>query len=181
MIWNSFSFFLTNTESESEAFLRFNSNILETNLVNILILLGLLIYGYKTIVTVSLDNRQKEIIQTIENAQKDVVNASNYYYLAEKGFTQSFFWLQCWKAFYQKDKIDLVTTNYTLVKTGITEAFFTTESLIDNFEKKAFITLQQYVIFVTASKILRKFLALSEAEKSKVIEVTIFKLGGTKK
>lgn len=179
MTWNSFSFFL-NSE-EAEAFLQLNPNILETNLVNILILIGLLLYGNKVSFSVSLENRQKEIIQTIENAQKDVLNASNYYYLAEKGFTQSLFWLQSWKALYQKDKIDLVNNKYKLVKTGLSETFSTTESLINNFENKAFITLQQYMIFVTASKILRKFLFLSETEQSKLIEVTISKLGGAKK
>ena len=178
MTWNSFSFFL-NSE-EAEAFLQLNPNILETNLVNILILIGLLLYGNKVSFSVSLENRQKEIIQTIENAQKDVLNASNYYYLAEKGFTQSLFWLQSWKALYQKDKIDLVNNKYKLVKTGLSETFITTENLINNFENKAFITLQQYMIFVTASKILRKFLFLSEAEQSKLIEVTISKLGGVK-
>ena len=182
MIWNSFSFFLNNEESGlTEAFLQLNPNILETNLINILILIGLLIYGNKVSFSVSLENRQKEIIQTIENAQKDVSNASNYYYLAEKGFTQSFFWLQSWKALYQKDKVDLVTSKYTSVKTGLLDTFLTTENLINNFENKAFLTLQQYLIFITASKILRKFLFLSEAEKSKVIEVTILKLGGTNK
>lgn len=179
MTWNSFSFFL-NSE-EAEAFLQLNPNILETNLVNILILIGLLLYGNKVSFSVSLENRQKEIIQTIENSQKDVLNASNYYYLAEKGFTQSLFWLQSWKALYQKDKIDLVNNKYKLVKTGLLETFSTTENLINNFENKAFITLQQYLIFVTASKILRKFLFLSEAEQSKLIEVTISKLGGVKK
>lgn len=179
MTWNSFSFFL-NSE-ETEAFLQLNPNILETNLVNILILIGLLVYGNKVSFSVSLENRQKEIIQTIENAQKDVLNASNYYYLAEKGFTQSLFWLQSWKALYQKDKIDLVNNKYKLVQTGLLETFSTTENLINNFENKAFITLQQYMIFVTASKILRKFLFLSETEQSKLIEVTISKLGGAKK
>lgn len=179
MTWNSFSFFL-NSE-ETEAFLQLNPNILETNLVNILILIGLLVYGNKVSFSVSLENRQKEIIQTIENAQKDVLNASNYYYLAEKGFTQSLFWLQSWKALYQKDKIDLVNNKYKLVQTGLLDTFSTTENLINNFENKAFITLQQYMIFVTASKILRKFLFLSEAEQSKLIEVTISKLGGAKK
>ena len=144
-------------------------------------MIGLLLYGNKVSFSVSLENRQKEIIQTIENAQKDVLNASNYYYLAEKGFTQSLFWLQSWKALYQKDKIDLVNNKYKLVKTGLSETFSTTESLINNFENKAFITLQQYMIFVTASKILRKFLFLSETEQSKLIEVTISKLGGVKK
>jgi F-type H+-transporting ATPase subunit b len=179
MTWNFFSFLLTN--EETEAFLQLNPNILETNLVNILILIGILIYGNKVSFSVSLENRQKEIIQTIENAQKDVASASNYYYLAEKGFTQSLFWLQSWKMLYEKEKIDLVEGKYKLVKTGLTETFATTETLIKNFENKSFIALQRYMILVTASKILRKFLYLSEDEQSKLIEVTISKLGGSKK
>jgi len=179
MTWNTFSFLLNN--EEAEAFLQLNPNILETNLVNILILIGILLYGNKISFSVSLENRQKEIIQTIENAQKDVVNASNYYYLAEKGFTQSLFWLQSWKSVYEQDKIDLVNNKYKLVKTGLTETFTTTENLITNFESKSFVALQRYIILVTASKILRKFLFLSDADQSKVIEVTISKLGGIKK
>jgi len=56
----------------------------------------------------------------------------------------------------------------------------TTESLIKNFEKKAFVSLQRYIILITASKILRKFFFLSEKEQSKLIEVTISKLGELK-
>ena len=179
MTWNTFSFLLNN--EEAEAFLQLNPNILETNLVNILILIGILLYGNKISFSVTLENRQKEIIQTIENAQKDVVNASNYYYLAEKGFTQSLFWLQSWKSVYEQDKIDLVNSKYKLVKTGLAETFTTTENLITNFESKSFVALQRYIILVTASKILRKFLFLSDADQSKVIEVTISKLGGIKK
>jgi F0F1-type ATP synthase membrane subunit b/b' len=179
MTWNLFSFLL-NSE-EAEPFLQLNPNFLETNVANISILIGLLIYGNKVSFAPSLENRQKEIILTIENAQKDVLNASNYYYLAEKGFTQSLFWLQAWKGLYEKDKIEIVNQKYKQVKTGLVETFSTTESLIKNFESKAFISLQRYMIFVTASRILRKFLFLSETEQSKLIEVTIAKLGGFKK
>jgi len=167
--------------TNEEPFIQLNPNILETNVQNILILLGILVYGNKVSFSISLENRQKEIIQTIENAQKDVLNASNYYYLAEKGFTQSLFWLQSWKTLYEKDKVEFVNNKYKLVKSGLEETFSTTENLIKNFENKAFISLQRYVIFITASRILRKFLFLSEAEQSKIIEITISKLGGTKK
>jgi hypothetical protein len=126
MTWNFFSFFLSN----EEAFLEFNTNILETNVINIAILVGLLIYGYKVSFGPSLDIRQKEIIQTIENAQTDVVNASNYYSLAEKGFTQSLFWLQSWKTVYQKEKVDFVNTKYTIVKNGLLETFLTVVYLL---------------------------------------------------
>jgi len=177
---NLFSFFLTNEEA-TESFLEFNTNLLETNLFNILLLLGLLIYANKVSFSVGLADRQKEIIQTIENAQKDVLNASNYYYFAEKGFTQSLFWLQSWKSLYEQEKLDIVNSKYKQVKTGLTETFSTTEVLVSNFEKKAFLSLQRYIIFLTASRILRKFLFLSDLEQSKLIEGTIQKIGGTKK
>jgi len=175
-----FSFFLNNEEA-GESFLEFNSNLLETNVFNILLLIGLLVYANKVSFSVGLENRQKEIIQTIENAQKDVINASTYYYFAEKGFTQSLFWLQSWKTLYEKDKVEIVTSKYKQVKGSLTETFVTSESLISNFEKKAFLTLQRYIIFLTASRILRKFLFLSDSEQSKLIAGTISKIGGLKK
>ena len=172
---HTLSFFLN-----EEPLIQLNPNILESNVQNIIILLGILIYANNVSFIVTLENRQKEIIQTIENAQKDVVNASNYYYLAEKGFTQSLFWLQSWKMLYEKDKADLVTNKYTMIKKGLEETFETTENLIKNVENKAFISIQRYMIFITASRILRKFLSLSEAEQSKIVEITISKLGGRK-
>ena len=177
MEWHLSSFFLNN----EEAFIQLNPNILESNVQNLVILIGILIYANNVSFSVSLENRQKEIIQTIENAQKDVLNASNYYYLAEKGFTQSLFWLQSWKNLYEKDKVEIVETKYKLVKTGLTNTFSTTENLIKNFENKAFVSLQRYMVLITASRILRKFLFLSEDEQSKLIDVTISKLGGFKK
>jgi hypothetical protein len=174
MHWNFFSFFVNN----EEPFLQLNTNFLETNVFNILILLGVLVYANKVSFSKNLADRQLEIIKVIENAQADVVKASDYYYQAEKGFTQSLFWLQSWKTFYEQEKIDLVNKKYTFVKKGLIEIFDTTENLITNFEKKSFLTLQRYIIYVTVSKILRKFLLLSDVEKSKLIEVTINKLGG---
>jgi len=171
------SFFL----NSEEPFIEINPNILETNIINIGILVGLLIYGNKVSFSVGLEDRQKEIVQTIENAQKDVVKASDYYYLAEKGMSQSLFWLQSWKALYEKDKIDIVNNKYKIVKTGLQEAFSTTENLIKIFENKSFISLQRYIVLITASKILRKFLFLSDSEQSKLIETRISNLGGTKK
>ena len=176
MEWNILSFFL----NSEEPFIEFNTNILETNLINIFLLFGLLFYANKISFSVTLANRQQEIVQTIENAQTDVINASNYYYLAEKGFTQSLFWLQSWKILYQKEKTEIVTLKYNTVKSGLADTFSTTESLIKNFEKKAFVSLQRYIIIITASKILRKFFFLSEKEQSKLIEVTISKLGELK-
>jgi F-type H+-transporting ATPase subunit b len=176
-MWNIVSFFL----SYEELFVEFNTNILETNLINLLILIGLLLYGNKVAIEPSLDLRQKEISQTIENAQKDVLSASNSYSLAEQGFLQSIFWLQSWRSSANAEKIDIVKKKYKFVQNGLRKTFETTENFLLSFEKKAFLSLQRYILFVTASKILRKFLFLSETEQSKLLERTISQLGGTKK
>jgi F-type H+-transporting ATPase subunit b len=107
MIWN----FLL---SQEEPFLEFNSNILETNLINLLILIGLLIYANKISIQPGLDLRRDEISQIIEKAQKDVLDASTYYSDAEKGFIQSVFWLQSWRSIYQKEKLEIVNNKYKI-------------------------------------------------------------------
>lgn len=167
--------------AEEQPLITLNTNIFETNIINLSILIGLLVYLYKTSFTVTLENRQQEIIQTIENAQQDVKKASDYYYLAEKGFTQSLFWFQSWKNQYEKEKTDIVTAKYTTVKKGLKEIFETTERLMETFETRAFLSFQRYLILTAASKILRKFFFLSEKEKSKLIEITVSKLGEMKK
>jgi len=78
----------------------------------------------------------------------------------------------------KKKKKEIVLNKYKFVKNGVEENFLTTENLITNFEKKAFLSLQRYIILVTASKILRKFLFLSEKEQAKLLELTVAKLEG---
>ena len=68
MAWNVFSFFL-NSE-EAEAFIQLNTNFLETNVVNILLLLGILIYANKTSFSVGLENRQKELFKQLKMLRK---------------------------------------------------------------------------------------------------------------
>jgi hypothetical protein len=177
MNWNFLSFFL----NQEESFFEFNTNLLETNVFNILILIGLLVYANKVSFSQTLTDRQSEIITIIENAQNDVVNASNYYYQAEKGLTQSLFWLQTWKVFYQQEKLDIVNRKYKIVKAGFLETFSTTENLVNNCETKTFLSLQRYVIYFTVSKILRQFLFLTNGEQSKLLEIILLKLGGSKK
>lgn len=177
MSWNVLSFLL----SEEEAFLELNPNFLETNAFNIFLLLALLIYAYKVSFSKNLAARQEEIVQTIENAQNDLLKATEYYHVAEKGYGQTFFWLQSWKTIYEKEKVDIVESKYKQVKKGFNETFATTANLIQNLEKKAFLSLQRYILFLTASRILRKFLVLSPLEKSKLLQGIMVKLGGGKK
>lgn len=172
----SVSFFL-NFE-EAEAFLEFNTNILETNTINILLLIGLLFYIKKTSFDSNLETRQKEIVQSIENAQKDLANSFEYYDFCENLYKQSFFWLDYWKKTYQNQKIEIVELKYNSVKNFLDENIVTTKTLLRNFEKKAFLSLQKSINYLVASKILRKFFTLTEKEQIKLMEITVSSLGG---
>jgi hypothetical protein len=55
MEWHLSSFFLNN----EEAFIQLNPNILETNVQNLVILIGILVYANNVSFSVSLENRQK--------------------------------------------------------------------------------------------------------------------------
>lgn len=166
------SFFLV----ENQTLLKFNTNIFETNIINLAILIGLLIYIYKTSFTVTLENRRQEIIQAIENSQRDVQKASDHYYLAEKGFTQSLFWFQTWKKQYDEEKVNIIKRNYNSVRFGLANVFSATEDLIETYERRFFLSFQRYLLLTTASKILRRFFFLSEKEKTKLLEATVSKL-----
>ena len=163
-------------ESQEESFFQFNVNLLETNLFNILILLGILFYAYQVSFRQSLENRQQEIFQIIENAQKEVLLASQSYQLAEKAFTQSFFWFQSWKSLYEKEKEEVISNQYFQLRVNLAQSFELTENLVTTLEKKSFSDLQRYVLFLTASKILRKFVSLSEMEQSSLIETNFMKI-----
>ena len=175
MNWDLFSFFLNNEEK----MLALNSDIFETNVINIAILVGLLIYAYKTNFSVGLADRQKKIIQTIENAQKDVLITSEAYYVAEVAFTQSLFCLQSWKTFYKKEKIHAIQNKYKPIKMGTFDTYVIVNDLMWNSVNKAMASIQRYVLLMTAGRILRSFLALSPEEQSKFIEVILKKLRGS--
>jgi hypothetical protein len=172
-----FSFLLSHQESIFEI----NTNILETNLINILILIGILLYANKVAFSATLENRKKEIIQSVENAQKDVKNASNYFFISEKGFTQTLFWLQLWKNLYQNEKIKIINNQYNFSKQIIENNFDISYKLIETTEKKYYIFLQKYFLLIIASRILRRFLLLSNQEQKRMIEAIILKLGEIKK
>jgi len=174
MISTFFSFFIG-------AFIELNTNIFETNIVNIFLLLGLLIYGYQTSFRTTLKDRQLAISQVIENAVTDSMIAARYYKSVQEGCKQCIFCLESWKQLYEKEKVEIVTNKYKQVKNGVLEIFLTTETFIENFETKSFLSLQRYILFLTSSRILRKFLRLPATKQSSFIKKTLESLGGEKK
>lgn len=167
------SFFLYN----EEALVHFNTNILETNLINIILLIAFLVYASNITLKSILEKRKNDIILVLDNAEDDVINALDYYSKTEKSLKKTLFLLQAWRTLYKEENLKNLELNYNLLKKGFIETFQTTENLFQNFEIKASITLQRSILITVTSEIVRKFLYLSKKEQSKFLELTILKLG----
>lgn len=169
-----FSFFLAH---EAETF-ALNLNLLETNIINIFLLIGLLIYVKSTALDPGLKERQQEIYRQLENTKKDIFNSTEYYYLAEQAFSQNTFWLQSWQEFYKEEKYTLVNTLASTSFGFAASNIELTKNVINTLEKKSFLALQKYLLYIVTGKILRKFLTISEKDQSQLIESTLVKLRG---
>ena len=170
------SFFFVCSPS-SESFLTFNTNLLETNFFNIFLLISLLLYTYKVSFRTTLEIRQEEILQNFENLERDLSNSFLYFSLGEKAFSQNLFWLYSWKKVYKNEKNMLVKDKYENLQKGIKKNFEVIETVFGTFETKLFLSLQRYLLFLTAGKILRKFFAISLYQQSKFIQIAITQLG----
>lgn len=159
-----------------QSFINFNKNILDTNIINIFLLVLLLLYAFKFSFEPTLRIRQNDIIQRIENCQKDLIKAKNFYTLSEQKSSEILFYLENWKkkSDFDQNKFILLKTEFIL--TNLHTNFLTTESIIKNFEFKSVLILQGYILFFIVSQIFKKFYLLSEKEQIKIIELNIRKL-----
>jgi F0F1-type ATP synthase membrane subunit b/b' len=153
-----------------------NTNILETNLINILLLLGLLVYVNKTSFSLSLKERQNEISQNLAKVEKDIFSSLKFYEKSELNLKLSHLYVQEWRNTYEKEKIAIVESKYGNVKESLSQIFLNTESLFESFESKTTANLQKYLVLLATGKLLRKFFFLSKEKKSKIINEIIFNL-----
>jgi hypothetical protein len=168
-------YFLNNKSS----FLDFNTNLLETNVVNIALLFVLIYYAIKTTFNLTLEKRKMDIVQTLTLTQKDLLKSSNYYNGCIENLRKNRSLLEILRVSCTKEKLDIVSSKYSIAQQKIFEIFLVTENLFKNFEKKTFLIMQRYIMMVIASKIIRKFLNLSKEEQSLFIEKIVLQLRGS--
>lgn len=80
------------------SFIHLNPNILETNVQNLVILIGILVYAYNVSFKDALLDREIRIVRTIGIAFSDLLNAFTFYCKSERGSLQNILWLQSWRA-----------------------------------------------------------------------------------
>jgi hypothetical protein len=168
-------YFLNN----NKFFLEFNTNILETNIVNIVLLIIIIYYGIKTTFNLTLEKRKFDIVQTLTLTQEDLLKSNNYYNVCITSVRKNRSLLEMGRISCNKEKLDLVLLKYSTAQQKYSEFFCCTDNLFKNFEKRAFLIMKRYIMLTVAGKILRKFLILSKEEKSQFLEKIVFRLGGS--
>jgi F0F1-type ATP synthase membrane subunit b/b' len=156
----------------------FNFNLLETNVINIVLLLAFLIYAASTNFKLTLERRKAEIVDSLSFAQSDFLKSLNYYKASKFDLDKSLTHLQSWRSLYLEEKKEEIALKHKNAKQKILNQFIVTENLIKNFEAKAFISIERYIILRVACQMLRKFFCLSKKDQSKLLEQIIFNLGG---
>ena len=143
---------------------------LETNSFNILILNSLLFYFFKRPLISVLKTNQNEIFLSFKNLKKNFIEIKTYSSFLQHEILKNFYTLTVLKKNTEKEKIDSLNDLSSISKKIINNFFIQTEILIKNFENLLFYQLQIYVFYLILSKIISKFLNLSEKEKSKFIQ-----------
>ncbi len=153
-----------------------NLNILETNLINIFLLIGILLYANKVSFSNSLNERKNEIKNSIEKAEKDLSLAIKFSEKMEDNLKLNSFYLHEWKIKYESEKQEIIKNQYKGLQEKLRQVFATTDNLLLSFEKKRKANLEKYIILFVVSKLLRKFFFLSKDKKSKIISQIILNL-----
>lgn len=153
-----------------------NTNILETNLINILLLIILLFYLYQSSFSISLKERQNQIFEDLEKINKELKISELFYQRTEEKLNFLSFYLQELKNSYQQEKNNSLNEKYQKIKENLSEIFINTEFLIENIDKKTKLNIERYLIFLASGKLLRKFFFLSKEKKAKIIKQIIFNL-----
>jgi len=158
--------------------LRLNTNILETNVINIVFLLGLLFYGNKTLFVPLLEKRRNQIVRQIEEAEDNIRKATSYYFFTEKALLKNVYRFPLLQRLYKENTIFIIKKKCIEKKNALLQTFLVGEQLLGNYEKKAFASLQKYAIIFTASTLAKECGNLSENRQVTLIKKILSSLGG---
>ena len=98
------------------------------------------------------------------------------YFFVENAFSNNLLWLHAIHTFYTQEKIVSAKKNINVIKSSLSDTFTLTENLIFNYEKKALILIQRYILIITVTKLVKKFSNLSKNEQLKFLTLAISKL-----
>ena len=159
--------------------IRLNLDILESGVVNIVLLVGILVYVGRDFLGSSLEQRQEEIIQAVQDAEEKVLDANNRLTEAQKQLTQA-------QVIISEIKKETLNTKQVLLKADFKQAnqelsirFSRALATLNSREQQIFSQVKQQIISLALENVLSQLQNKLSAEKQIVImDNSIAKLGG---
>nr|YP_009163605.1 ATP synthase CF0, subunit B [Triparma laevis]BAS19059.1 ATP synthase CF0, subunit B [Triparma laevis] len=156
-----------------------NTDILETGVLNILVLVGIIIYVGRDFLGSSLEQRQQEIIQSVQDAEERLTEANTRLSEAQKQLTQA-------QVIISEIRIETMNTKKVLLESDSTQAnqelatrFGRALATLRSREQQVFSEIKQQIISLALKNVLSKVQTnLGPAKQATLIDKSIAKLGG---
>jgi len=156
-----------------------NTDILETGVLNILVLVGIIIYVGRDFLGSSLEQRQQEIIQSVQDAEERLTEANTRLSEAQKQLTQA-------QVIISEIRTETMNTKKVLLESDSTQAnqelatrFGRALATLRSREQQVFSEIKQQIISLALKNVLSKVQTnLGPAKQATLIDKSIAKLGG---
>jgi F-type H+-transporting ATPase subunit b len=156
-----------------------NFDVLESGVINIVILFGVLVYLGRDFLGSSLEQRQQEIIQAVQDAEDKLNEANIRLNEAEKQLKQA-------QVIISEIRKETINTKKSLLKSDSTDInqelsirFNRALTTLRSREQQVFTEIKQQIIRLALKKVLLKVQSkLGSTKKSQLIDSNIAQLGG---
>tara|TARA_B110000444_G_C18697667_1_gene527396 strand:+ start:18 stop:551 length:534 start_codon:yes stop_codon:yes gene_type:complete len=157
----------------------FNSDIFESGLINIILLLSILIYVGRDFLGSALEQRQQEIIQSVQDAEERLTKANTRLNEAQKQLTQA-------QVIIAEIRKETMNTKKVLLESDSTQAngelatrFGRALATLQSRETQVFSEIKQQIISLALKNVLGKVKNdLGPVKQATLIDQGIVKLGG---
>nr|YP_011007566.1 ATP synthase CF0, subunit B [Syringoderma abyssicola]WAM64995.1 ATP synthase CF0, subunit B [Syringoderma abyssicola] len=155
-----------------------NTDIFETNIINLVILIVLLFVVIKNFLEENLNVRKKKIVQDIENAETRLADSNQRYLEAKKQWSQIDIVIQEINSQMEKTKQNVVKLKWTQAREDLAKRFTTAIGILRNRETKTFDDVIKEVSQKALTKVVLKLKKqLGNAEQSNIVNSKIKQLG----
>ena len=136
----------------------FNFDILETNLINILILIGLIVYVAKGFFTTTIEIRRQQIMKTLESLDENLLISNQKFLETTKQLNQINVIIEQLEKDHSNQKTLFLEKRYSLFASDINRLFDLAKQIIDKTSQDTFQFLQKYLITLVIGKLLINYI-----------------------
>lgn len=173
---NWVNFFLLSSETEGFGI---NTDILETNLINIIILIVLLVYVLGNFLKENLLSRQEQIITNVQDGEKRLNEAKERLAEAKSQWAQAQIIIKEIKIQTKRSKASLLETEFNQANQDLSQRFTNILLVLRYREQQVFNDVMKQVSKLAFQQVIEKLeRQLGKTDQSLIIDSKINRLGG---